>query len=203
MGYIYNNDWFDNKNVLGLVWLKELYSFIVKKLLKKEKEYILRMRVVHSLNTRKSIVGKENSHSIFYYDFNRNKKYEDMEFKYFNFSEFDSPDEPGSGEKYMSRNFIEILDKARAYSNVPFKITSGYRTLKYHKKLKDKGYKTSIKSAHLKGLAVDIEIKDSSKRFKIINALMKFGVNRFGVGKNFIHVDVSKSKSEDVMWTYY
>jgi len=32
---------------------------------------------------------------------------------------------------------------------------------------------------------------------------MKFGVNRFGVGKNFIHVDVSKSKSEDVMWTYY
>lgn len=148
-------------------------------------------------------MGKENSHSIYYYNFNRNKSNKDMNYKYFKYSEFDSPDEPGSGEKFMSKKFIETLDSARGYCGFPFKITSGYRTLKHHKHLEDKGYHTSIKSSHLKGLAVDIEVKDSNKRYKIINALMKFGVKRFGIGNSFIHVDVDKSKSEEVIWTYY
>jgi len=41
-----------------------------------------------------------------------------MELKYFKLSEFDSPDEVGSGAK-MSRGFLLTLDKIRAdYGNV-------------------------------------------------------------------------------------
>jgi uncharacterized protein YcbK (DUF882 family) len=161
------------------------------------------MLAVLSLSIRKNIVGKENKFSKYYFDFNRNKSYKDMGYKYFKLSEFDSPDEPGSGEKFMSKNFVELLDNARGHADTPFKITSGYRTLQHHKSLEDKGYHTSITSAHLKGLAADIEVLDSSKRWNVINSLIKFGVSRIGIGKTFIHVDVDKSKSEDVIWTYY
>ena len=50
-----------------------------------------------------------------------------MYLKYFKFSEFDSPDKPESG-KDMDGTFIQLLDKARGIANIPFRITSGYRT---------------------------------------------------------------------------
>lgn len=126
-----------------------------------------------------------------------------MEFKYFKLSEFDSPDEPGSGEKNMDKNFVELLDKARGYAQVPFKITSGYRTQAYHDDLTRRGYKTSKTSAHLKGLAADISTRDSKTRWAVINSLIKFGAKRIGIGETFIHVDIDSSRTEDVMWTYY
>ena len=36
-----------------------------------------------------------------------------MDYKYFSFDEFDSPDKVGSGYKYMDREFKEMLDEAR------------------------------------------------------------------------------------------
>ncbi len=45
--------------------------------------------------------------------------------KYFTYSEFDSPDEPGSG-KNMRHDFLEMLDFAREESGIPFKITSAF-----------------------------------------------------------------------------
>lgn len=47
--------------------------------------------------------------------------------KWFNYSEFDSPDEPGSGH-YMDQEFLDMLDEARSRAGIPFVITSGYRT---------------------------------------------------------------------------
>ena len=52
---------------------------------------------------------------------------------YFNFEEFDSPDEIGSGLPKcqggkMDLDFLHKLDEARTIAGVPFKITSGYRT---------------------------------------------------------------------------
>ena len=59
------------------------------------------------------------------------------DFKYFNYSEFDSPDEPGSGKKYMSKEFIEMLSEARSCAGIPFFIVSGYRTRKHNATLKN------------------------------------------------------------------
>ena len=53
--------------------------------------------------------------------------------KYFNISEFDSPDVIGSGEK-MNKEFLNRLDLARELADTPFKITSGVRSDAHNKK---------------------------------------------------------------------
>ena len=128
-----------------------------------------------------------------------------LELTYFDYAEFDSPDEPGSGKKYMDEEFLMKLDVARSIANTPFKITSGYRSEAHTEILKNKGYKVAKNSAHRHGHAVDIACTDSIKRYKIINALITVGLNRIGIGKTFIHTDNMKTggKTPNVIWTYY
>jgi len=118
---------------------------------------------------------------------------EEMALKYFKLSEFD--DAPGTG-KNMKKEFLTKLDKARAIANVPFKITSGYRSKETNKRVK--GVSTS---SHLKGLAADISCKDSSTRQKIVNSLIQVGFTRIGIADTFIHCDTDKDK-QDAIWLY-
>lgn len=124
--------------------------------------------------------------------------------KYFDISEFDSPDKPGSGKANMDLNLLILIDKMRHRSGIPYKVTSGFRTPEHHKKLKDKGYKTSETSPHLLGKAVDIAAPTSSQKYKIIEAALHFGIQRIGVGSNFIHIDIQEKpdKPIEVIWTY-
>lgn len=124
------------------------------------------------------------------------------EYKYFKLSEFDSPDELGSGEK-MSHEFILRLDEARSIAKLPFKINSGMRTKFWNEHLASKGYKVAKNSAHMKGLAVDIRVKTSRERYIILNALQEVGLTRFGIGKTFLHVDCDSSKTPNLIWAYY
>ena len=118
---------------------------------------------------------------------------EQMALKYFKLSEFD--DAPGTG-KNMKKEFLTKLDKARAIADVPFKITSGYRSKETNKRVG--GVSTS---SHLKGLAADISCKDSSTRQKIVNALIQAGFTRIGIADTFIHCDPDKDK-QDAIWLY-
>lgn len=118
---------------------------------------------------------------------------EEMALKYFKLSEFD--DAPGTG-KNMKKEFLTKLDKARAIADVPFKITSGYRSKETNKRVG--GVSTS---SHLKGLAADISCKDSSTRQKIVNALIQVGFTRIGIADTFIHCDTDKDK-QDAIWLY-
>lgn len=131
---------------------------------------------------------------------------EEIELRYFkkDLTEFDSPDQPGSGLKNMDLNFIKRLDQARHLTmGVPFKINSGFRSPEHHQHLKSRGYHTAKNSAHLAGLAADIATPDSRSRYKIIRSLLDVGFTRFGIGERFIHVDCDQSKSQDVCWDYY
>jgi zinc D-Ala-D-Ala carboxypeptidase len=120
------------------------------------------------------------------------------DFKYFNYSEFDSPDEPGSGEKYMSKEFIEMLSEARDCAGIPFFILSGYRTRKHNATLKN-----SVKnSTHCLGIAADIRCRTSDERWNIIDSLLFAGFNRIGIGESFLHVDLKQS-NQNKIWTYY
>jgi uncharacterized protein YcbK (DUF882 family) len=121
--------------------------------------------------------------------------------KFFNYSEFDSPDELGSG-KNMSPKILEMLDLAREKYDKPIKITSGYRTKAYNQDLKKRGYKASSKSSHLKGLAVDIACIDSKSRFELLDILLDVGFNRIGIASSFIHADIDTDKTCNVIWTY-
>ena len=119
--------------------------------------------------------------------------------EHFDISEFESPDEMGSGEK-MDKVFIHILDKARKKAGIPFKVLSGYRTKEHNLKVGGR-----IDSSHLRGYAVDLYLpKNSRDRFLIINALIELKFNRLGIDfkRNFIHVDMDRTKDKNVLWTY-
>jgi len=117
--------------------------------------------------------------------------------KYFSYDEFDSPDDPGSGKKYMDKRFLDALDDARDVAGVPFKINSGFRTPEHNAKVGG-----SANSSHMKGCAADIHCPDNEMRFHIIDALYYVGFDRIGVGKTFIHVDLDMEKTPKRMWVY-
>ena len=125
--------------------------------------------------------------------------------KYFNFSEFDcncktcQRNGTNTGEEKMDESFLEMLDRARHLSGVPFKINSGVRCETHNRAVGGKK-----NSAHLQGCAADIHCNDSRARCYIIGALLEVGFNRVGVADTFIHVDDSldAEHSEDVIWLY-
>ena len=119
-----------------------------------------------------------------------------LDLKYFKLSEFDSPDEVGSGKK-MDKDFLLKLDYARGIAGIPFKINSGYRTQEWNMKVGGR-----FGSSHKKGLAVDIGYTGSRERYLILSALMQVGITRFGIANGFIHTDVDKAKDPDVIWLY-
>ena len=119
-----------------------------------------------------------------------------MDLKYFKTTEFDSPDEVGSGYK-INKEFLIKLDYARGIAGIPFKINSGYRTETWNLRVKGK-----LQSSHCKGLACDIGYYGSRERYLILHALIQVGITRFGIAKGFIHCDVDKAKDPDVIWLY-
>lgn len=126
-----------------------------------------------------------------------------MEYRYFKLSEFDSPDEVGSG-RHMDREFVRLLDDARHIAGVPFRISSGggFRTEAYNTELCKRNPRAVKNSSHKLGLAADILTPNSTVRFAVLHALIRVGFNRIGVAKSFIHVDDDEKKSPDVCWTY-
>lgn len=98
----------------------------------------------------------------------------------------------------LKSELVKKLDSARGMAGIPFIITSGYRTKETNDEVG--GVENS---AHLSGFAVDLKCDDSSKRYKIIKALLMSDFNRIGIGKDFIHCDIDKTKPKEVVWVYY
>jgi len=116
--------------------------------------------------------------------------------RFFKPKEFDSPDEHNSGFK-MNIEFIKALDNVRYKCGSPFKITSGYRTRQRNEAV---GGVTS--SAHTVGLACDISVMSSAERYKIVKYALEQGFKRIGIGKTFIHLDMSYPLPQEVLWLY-
>ena len=103
----------------------------------------------------------------------------------------------GLGFADMDFTILSRLDIARGYADVPFKITSSIRCKSHNQEV---GGKET--SSHLDGLAADIFCITSYMRYRILHGLMKAGFNRFGIGKDFIHVDIDVDKPKELIWTY-
>ena len=118
-------------------------------------------------------------------------------FTYFSYSEFDSPDLPGSGEEFMNKEFIQKLDKIRQDVGFPLKINSGVRTKFWNQKVGGVS-----NSAHLKGFAADISTPNGKGQKEIAVAALKQGITRIGFGNNFIHLDIDPDKRQNITWGY-
>jgi len=118
-----------------------------------------------------------------------------MKLKHFKKSEFTC--KCGCGETVINDDLLFMLDKARGFAKIPFKINSGYRCENHPES------KKNPTSSHIKGLAVDIECKDSNTRAIMMDALVYAEFERFGLHKSFIHVDIDVlDKVSPVIWLY-
>jgi len=118
--------------------------------------------------------------------------------RYFSHSEFDSPDAPGSGRN-MQPGTLKALDLARERTGKPYVITSGYRTPAHNAKVG--GVK---ESAHVRGYAADISIKDwpEADVVRLIADLTAVGFRRIGRARTFVHADNDPDKPTPAYWDY-
>lgn len=119
-------------------------------------------------------------------------------YKYFTMAEkTDATGKHSFGE--LDEKFRSLLDKMRGECGFAWKITSGYRT-----QAENDAMSNSVSdSAHVSRLAVDVYCIDSAKRDTIVNVAKANGIKRIGIGQNFVHLDVDKTKPQGVMWHYY
>jgi hypothetical protein len=94
---------------------------------------------------------------------------------------------------------LEILDEARDMAEVPFIITSGYRTPEHNREIG--GVENS---AHTRGFAVDIAANNWGRETRnlVIMCLGLAGFNRIGEAHSFLHADVDESKPAPATWLY-
>jgi len=104
---------------------------------------------------------------------------------------------PCCGENKMQNLFLWKLQQARSEARIRFDIESGYRCKKHNKEV---GGKKA--SDHLFGEGVDILTRNSSCRWKIIEAGIRVGIKRIGIGETFTHLGTRRQNPQLVMWTY-
>jgi len=118
--------------------------------------------------------------------------------KYFELSEFDSPDAPGSGSN-MDSNTLAMFDDARGIAGIIFRISSGYRTPEHNERVGGVPH-----SAHTLGYAADIRLDGFTQAMvvRIIAALTVAGFRRIGLAGTFVHADNDPTKPSPAYWDY-
>ena len=98
----------------------------------------------------------------------------------------------------LKPELVDLMDKMRGECGFSWIVTSGYRTVVENNKLPN-----SVEDlAHTTRGAADIYMVDSRKRQILLDVVRKNGINRIGLGKNFIHIDISKTLPQNVTWNY-
>jgi len=103
----------------------------------------------------------------------------------------------GCGLNNVVPALIKMLGETRELANMPLRITSGSRCKKHNEAVGGKA-----DSAHLTGLAADIGIDNSNKRYEVVMAAIAAGFNRIGIGSGLVHLDIDDTKPPHVLWVY-
>lgn len=114
-------------------------------------------------------------------------------YNYFKLTEFTNSQKTHTVSE-LKPELVALLDKARGIAGIPFKITSGFRTIQENNSVGGKP-----NSSHLTGEAVDIFCNTSISRFKIMSALLQVGFKRLEVCKSHIHADISGSLPQNIL----
>jgi len=97
----------------------------------------------------------------------------------------------------MNPETMQKIEAARIIAGIPFTVRSAMRCITHN--AAEGG---SNDSSHLEGYAIDVEANNSRQRFIIIDALIRAGFTRIGIGRTFIHFDDDPLKDERVVWLY-
>lgn len=116
--------------------------------------------------------------------------------KYFAEREFQKCSPPCSLQD-MDATFMSTLDAIRSVAGIPLVLNSAYRSVAHEKKMGRSG-----SSSHCKGIAVDIKCTTYANRWKIVTAAKSCGIRRMGIAPTYIHLDMDKDKTQDVIWIY-
>jgi zinc D-Ala-D-Ala carboxypeptidase len=107
----------------------------------------------------------------------------------------------GCGRMELDDKFMQKMIRIREIVDEPFMITSGFRCPEHNNKVSSTGFR----GPHTTGHALDIAVTGSRMRWKLIEAAMKVGISRIGIGKNFVHIDdltFFDGFDEEVIWPY-
>jgi uncharacterized protein YcbK (DUF882 family) len=114
--------------------------------------------------------------------------------KHFNPEEFTC--RCGCGLNNINLQLVGALDMARKDAGVPFTISSGCRCSTHNRHIGGVS-----DSAHVGGYAVDIQVRNSAERLRVLKSLVRY-FDRIGMDRNFIHVDIDPSKPGPALWLY-
>ena len=122
-----------------------------------------------------------------------------------NFSKLEVQCPCSCGANKISSVLIEKLQKVRNIIGRPIVITSGVRCEFYNASIKASRNSSHIPDEHGIGNAVDIACTNSKDRYELVEVAQKF-FKRIGISEGsyggFIHLDVDRSKVQEVMWLY-
>lgn len=97
----------------------------------------------------------------------------------------------------ISVSLLAVLTRLEESLGFDLPYTSGFRCPECNLKAGGKP-----DSAHLKGQAVDIECKTSFVRYHMLYHFFLAGIDRIGIGKGFLHIDISIDLPRNVTWLY-
>ena len=101
------------------------------------------------------------------------------------------------GKQGIKHRLVLIAQAIRDNYGSKVKINSGVRC---HAHNLEEGGKSS--SDHITGDGIDIHCNSSRLRYHILRSATEAGVNRIGIGSNFIHLGISEHNPQQVVWTY-
>ena len=123
----------------------------------------------------------------------------------FTTQEFGCPCECGFGDKeeHIDPNLITKLNMMRILYGKPMVVTSGARCQTYNDEVGGAENSAHLPHHHTgQCRAVDILVNDSTLRFTLVSHALALGIERIGLGPNFLHFDVAWDLPKPVMFNY-
>ena len=103
----------------------------------------------------------------------------------------------GCGLEEVDAGLLTVLEAVRNATGLPVIINSGRRCNGHNREVGGKP-----NSAHLRGTAADVSVRDAGHRFALVAAAITAGANGVGVGKTFVHIDVDADLPRPAIWGY-
>jgi hypothetical protein len=103
----------------------------------------------------------------------------------------------GCGLNNVKPELLDKLERARTLLGVPIVIFSASRCPAHNAAAGG-----ARNSEHLTGEAVDVHCYSDDVRFHMLRIAFELGFARVGIGRAFLHLGISQTHPQGVVWTY-